>query len=145
MKLKIRNMEVETDKLPKIIFSIYLIFQLSLVKKKRINYFNGLDDEDGNLDPRIAAHVREAGVNVERVLFEEVYNESFSQDTRDSFQPVVTSRPFFDSSVEHSSRPSIVDTSTTGYDGSRGEGPMMVVILEIMVGILQIHNKVNIH
>ena len=24
-------------------------------------------------------------------------------------------------------------------------GPMMVVILEIMVGILQIHNKVNIH
>ena len=24
-------------------------------------------------------------------------------------------------------------------------GPMMVVILELMVGILQIHNKVNIH
>ena len=24
-------------------------------------------------------------------------------------------------------------------------GPMMVVILEIMAGILQIHNKVNIH
>ena len=24
-------------------------------------------------------------------------------------------------------------------------GPMMVVILEMMVGILQIHNKVNIH
>ena len=25
------------------------------------------------------------------------------------------------------------------------KGPMMVVILEMMVGILQIHNKVNIH
>ena len=24
-------------------------------------------------------------------------------------------------------------------------GPMIVVILEMMVGILQIHNKVNIH
>ena len=34
----------------------------------------------------------------------------------------MTSRPFFDSSVEHSSRLSIVGTSTTSYDGSRGEG-----------------------
>ena len=41
---------------------------------------------------------------------------------RDSFQPVVTSRPSFNSSVEHSSRQSIVGTSTTGYDESRGEG-----------------------
>ena len=31
-----------------------------------------LDDEDGNHNPRIAAHVREAGINVELVLFEEV-------------------------------------------------------------------------
>ena len=45
-----------------------------------------------------------------------------SQDTRDSFQPVVISRPSFDSSVEHSSRPSFTGTSTTCYDGSRGEG-----------------------
>ena len=82
-----------------------------------------LDDENGNPDPRIVAHVREAGVDVERVLYEEVHGESLSQDTRDSFQPVVTSRPSFDSSVEHSSsRPSFAGTSTTGYDGSRGEG-----------------------
>ena len=39
-----------------------------------------------------------------------------------SSQPAVTSRPSFDSSVEHSSRPSFAGTSTTGYDGSRGEG-----------------------
>ena len=57
-----------------------------------------------------------------QVLFEEVHSESFSQDTRDSYQPTVTSQPSFDSSVEHSSRPSIVGTSTTGYDGLRGEG-----------------------
>ena len=81
-----------------------------------------MDDEDENPDPRIAAHVREAGVDVDRVLSEAVHSESFSQDTRDSFQPAVTSRPSFDSSAEHGSRPSFVGTSTTGYDGSRGEG-----------------------
>ena len=81
-----------------------------------------LDDENGNPDPRIVVHVREAGVDVEQVLYEEVHSESFSKETRDSLQPVVTSRPSFDSSVEHSSRPSFVGTSTTGYDGSRGEG-----------------------
>ena len=40
---------------------------------------------------------------------------------RDSFQPAVTFRPSFDSSVEHSSIPSFAGTSTTGYDGSRCE------------------------
>ena len=80
-----------------------------------------LDDENGNPDPRIAVHVQEAGVDVEQVLSEEVHSESFSKETRDSLQPVVTSRPSFDSSVEHSSRPSFAGTSTTGYDGSRGE------------------------
>ena len=77
---------------------------------------------NGNPDPRIAAHVREAGVDVDPVLSEEVHSESFSQETRDSFQHVVTSRPSFDSNVEHSSRPSFTGTSTTGYDGSRVEG-----------------------
>ena len=81
-----------------------------------------MDDKDGNPDPRIAAHVQEAGVDVDRVLSEEVHSESFSYYTRDSFKPVVTSRPSFDSSAEHSSRPSFFGTSTTGYDGSREEG-----------------------
>ena len=81
-----------------------------------------MDDEDGNPDPRIAAHVQEEGVDVDRVLSEEVHSESFSQDARDSFKPVVTSRPSFDSSSEHSSRPSFFGTSTTIYDGSREEG-----------------------
>ena len=44
-----------------------------------------LDDEVGNPDPRIAAHAREFGVDVERVLSEEVQSESFSKDTKDSF------------------------------------------------------------
>ncbi|RVW92711.1 hypothetical protein CK203_041643 [Vitis vinifera] len=45
-----------------------------------------LDDEVENPDPRIAAHAREFGVNVERVLSEEVHSESFSKDTDDSHQ-----------------------------------------------------------
>ena len=64
---------------------------------------------------------QEAGVDVELVL-SEVHSESFSQDIRDSFQPVVTFRPSFDSSAEHSCRPDFVGTSTTGYDGLRREG-----------------------
>ena len=78
-----------------------------------------MDDEDGNPDPRIAAHVRKAGVDVDRVLSEEVHSESFSKDTRNSFQPAVTSHPSFVLSDEHSSIPSFASTSTTGYDGSR--------------------------
>ena len=43
MKLKIPDMEVETDKVAENHFLDFLKFQLSLVKKMRINYFNGLD------------------------------------------------------------------------------------------------------
>ena len=44
-----------------------------------------LDDEDGNPNPWIIAHVREVVVDVERVLFEKVHTDSFNQDMRDSF------------------------------------------------------------
>ena len=67
------------------------------MKKRIINFSSGLDlyldYEDENLDPRIVAHVREASVDVERALFEEVHSESFSQDMRDSLQLVVTVTP----------------------------------------------------
>ena len=43
MKLKIRDMEAETEKLLKRITLIYLTFQSSLVKKRIINYSNWLD------------------------------------------------------------------------------------------------------
>ena len=119
-------MEAETDKVSEYNFLDLLEISAKFGEEDVNQLFQWvrplhLDDEDGNPDPRIAAHVREASINVERVLSEEVHGESFSQDTRDLFQPVVTSRPSFDSSVEHSSRPSFAGTSTTGYDGSRGE------------------------
>ena len=127
MKLKIRDMQAETDKVAEKNYRDLLDISAEFGEEKENQLLQWvrplhLDVEDGNLDPRIAAHVREAGVDVDSVLSEEVHSESFSQDTRDSFQPAVTSRPSFDSSVEHSSIPSFAGTSTTGYDGSRGEG-----------------------
>ena len=127
MKLKIRDMQAETDKVAEKNFLDLLDISVEFGEEEDNQLFQWviplhLNNEDGNPDPQIATHVREAGVDVDRVLFEEVHSESFSQDTRDSFQPAVTSRPSFDSSAEHSSRPSIDGTSTTGYDGSRGEG-----------------------
>ncbi|RVW41808.1 hypothetical protein CK203_116928 [Vitis vinifera] len=133
MKLKIRDMEAEQDKVAEKDYLDLLDIATEVGEEEDNQLFQWvrplhLDDEDGNPDPRIAAHVREAGVDVDRVLSEEVHTDSFSQDTRDSFQqgisqPAVTSQPSFDStSVEHSSRPSATGTSASGYDGSRGEG-----------------------
>ena len=80
-----------------------------------------LDDEVGNPDPRIAAHAREFGVDVERVLSEEVHSESFSKDTEDSFQGALNSHQEVDStSVDHNSIPSVVGTFAFSYDGSKG-------------------------
>ena len=102
----------------KIIFSIYLI-SAEFGEDEENKLFQWvrplhLVDEDGNPDPQIVAHVREACVNVEWVLSKKVHSESFSRDTRDLFKSVVTSQPSFDSSVEHSSTPSFAGISTTG-------------------------------
>ena len=80
-----------------------------------------MDDEVGKPDPRIAAHAREFGVNVERVLSEEVHSEIFNKDTDDSLHTALNTHQEIDStSAVHSSRPSVAGTSTSGYDGSRG-------------------------
>ena len=80
-----------------------------------------LDDEVGNLDPQIAAHGQEFGVNVERVLSDQVYSKIFSKDTDDSFQAALNSHQEVDStSASQSSRPSTTGTSAFGYDGLRG-------------------------
>ena len=127
MKLKICDMQAESDKVPENSYLDLLDISAEFGEEEDNQLFQWvrpfhLDDEDGNPDPRIAAHVREADVDVDRVLSEEVHSESFSQDTRDSFHPAVNSRLSFDSSAEHSSRPSFVGTSTISHDGSRGEG-----------------------
>ena len=83
MKLKIRDMEAKTDKVAKNDFLDLLEISAVFGEEEENQLFQWirpihLDDEDGNPDPRIDAHVREAGVNVERVLSKEVHSESFS-------------------------------------------------------------------
>ena len=124
MKLKIRDMQAETNKVVENNYLDLLDISAEFGEEKDNQLFKWvrslyLDNKDENPDPRIAAHVREVGVDVECVLSKEIHSESFNQDTRDSFQPIVTSRPSFGSSAKHSSRSSFVSTSTTGYDSSR--------------------------
>nr|CAN74296.1 hypothetical protein VITISV_025646 [Vitis vinifera] len=110
-ELKLCDMEVENDR---VVEKDYL--DLLDISVKPIH----LDDEVGNLDPRIAAHAREFGVNVERVL-SEVHSESFIKDTEDSFQGALDSHQEVDStSASQNSRPSAIGTFASSYDGSRG-------------------------
>ncbi|KAL6336428.1 hypothetical protein AAG906_014600 [Vitis piasezkii] len=99
--------------------------QIKLVEctcsEPRIVVYAMLDDEIKNPDPQIVAHAREFGVDVDRVLSEEVHSESFSKDTDNSFEAALNSHMLvYSTSVGQNSRPSAVGTSAFGYDGSRG-------------------------
>ena len=149
MKLKIRDMQAETDKVAEKDYLDVLDIS-SKFGEEEDNQFQWvrslhLDDENGNPDPRIVVHVQEVGVDVERVLFEEIHSESFSQETRDSFQPIVTSRSSFNSSVDIVVDLLLLVLLLQTMMAQEERGPMMVVILKMMVGIMQINNKVNIH
>ena len=94
-------MEIENDKVAEKDYPDLFDITTEASEEEDIQLFQWvrplhLDDEDGNPDPQIVVHVRETGIDVERVLFEEVHTDSFNQDTRDSFlqgtsQPTVTS------------------------------------------------------
>ncbi|KAL6335082.1 hypothetical protein AAG906_026462 [Vitis piasezkii] len=119
MRLKLRDMEAENDRVAEKDYLDLLDISAEVGEEEDNQLFQWvrpihLDDEVGNPDPRIAAHAREFGVNVERVLSEEVHSESFSKDTDDSHQEIDST------SAGHSSRPSAAGTSASGYDGSRG-------------------------
>ena len=104
-----------------------------------------LDDENGNLDPRIATHVQEAGVDVERVLSEEVHSESLSQETRDSLNLLSLLDPLLIQVLNIVVDLVLLILLLQVMMAQEERRPMMVVILEMMVGIMQIDNKVNIH
>ena len=83
MKLKIRDMQAESDKVAEKNYLDLLDISAEFGEEEDNQLFQWvrplhLDDEDENLDPRIAAHIREAGVDVDLVLSEEVHSESFS-------------------------------------------------------------------
>ena len=81
MKLKIRDMEADTDKVYEKNYLDLLDISAEFGEEEDNQLFQWvrplhLDDEDENYDPQIAVHVREAGVDVDRVLFEEVKFQS---------------------------------------------------------------------
>ncbi|KAL6332423.1 hypothetical protein AAG906_005001 [Vitis piasezkii] len=124
MKLKLRDMEAENDRVDEKYYLDLLDISAEISEENQLfQCFRPihLDDEVGNLDLQVATHAREFGVDVEHVLSEEVHSESFSKDVADSFQMALNSHQEVDStSIGQSSRPSAAGTSAFGYDGSRG-------------------------
>ena len=83
MKIKIRDIQAEIDKVVEKNYLELLDISVGFGEEEENQLFQWvrplhLDDEDGNPNPQISAHVREAGVDVDCVLFEEVHSESFS-------------------------------------------------------------------
>ncbi|KAK3225561.1 hypothetical protein Dsin_005423 [Dipteronia sinensis] len=77
MKLKLRDMAAEKDKVNETNF-IDLLQVPAEARDDNENFFFEwvrpayLDDDEGNLDPQIASHARDMGINVEQVIREEV-------------------------------------------------------------------------
>ena len=143
-------MEAETDKVAKNNFLDLLEISAEFGEEEENQLFQWvrplqLDYEDGNPDPRIAAHVRETSVNFERVLSEEVHSESFSQDTMTHFNPLLLLNPPLIQVLNIVADQVLLVLLLQVMMAQEERGLMMIVILEMMVGILQIHNKVNIH
>ena len=150
MKLKIRDMQAETDKVAEKDYLDLLDISAEFGEEEDNQLFQWvkplhLDDENGNPDPRIDAHVREASVDVERVLSEEVHSKVSVKRLETHYSLLSLLDPL------------LIQVSNIVVDlvllvlllqammAQEGRGPMMVVILKMMVGIMQIDNKVNIH
>ena len=98
MKLKLRDMAVENDRVAKKYYLDLLDILAEVGEEEDNQLFRWvrplhLDDEIRNPNPRIVAHAREFGVDVDRVMFEEVHSESFSKDIDDSFEVALNSHP----------------------------------------------------
>ena len=150
MKLKISDMQAKTDKVAEKYYLNLLDISIEFGEEEDNQLFQWvrplhLDDENGNLDLRIDAHVREAGVDVEQVLSEEVHSESFSQETRDSFSLLSLLDPLLIQVLNIVVDLVLLVLLLQAMMAQEERGPMMVVILEMMIGIMHIDNKVNIH
>ena len=126
MKLKLCDIEIENDGVAKKYYLDILDISAKMGEEKDNQLFQWvkplhLDDELRNPNPPIVTHACEFGVDVERVLFEELHSESFSKEIEDSFQVTLNSPQEVDfTSASQSSRPSVVGTYVSSYDGPRG-------------------------
>ena len=150
MKLNIRDMQVKIDKVAEKDYLDLLDISVEFGEEEDNQLFQWvrplhLDDENGNPDPQIVAHVREAGVDIERVLSEEVHSESFNQTLETHFSPLSLLGPILIQVLNIVVDLVLLVLLLQAMMAQEERGPMMVVILEMMVGIMQIDNKVNIH
>ena len=84
-----------------------------------------LDDNNKNPSSQIATHVHDLGVDVEKMLIEEVQSESFSTNTIDSFEQEMqqpTNPPHVSIDFMSVGQSSGVGASSSSYDGSRRAG-----------------------
>ena len=75
----LEQLEAETDKIAENYFFDLLEISIGFGEREKNQLFQWvrplhLDNEDGNPNPQIDARVQEAGVNVERVVSEEVHS-----------------------------------------------------------------------
>ncbi|KAK3231865.1 hypothetical protein Dsin_003746 [Dipteronia sinensis] len=77
MNLKLKDMAAEKDKVNEIDLTDLLQVAAEVGDDNENHVFDlvkpaSLDDDEGNLDPHIASHARDMGINVEQVIIEEV-------------------------------------------------------------------------
>ena len=91
-------MEAETDKVAENNFLDLLEISAEFGEEEENQLFQWvrplhLDDEDGNPDPRIAAHVREAGVNVEQIYLKKFIVKVLVKTRGTHFNPLLLLDP----------------------------------------------------
>ena len=143
MKLKIR------DYILKMITLIYSIFKPSLVKKRIINYSNGLDLSIYMMKIEILIHELLHMLEKQMLMLSAFYLKKFimkvSVKTLEThFSPLSLLDPLLIQVLNIVVDLVLLVLLLHAMMAQEERGPMMVVILEIMVGIMQIENKVNI-
>ena len=140
MKLKISDMEAETDKVAEKNYLDLLDISFEFGEEEENQLFQWvrplhLDDEDENPDPRIAAHVREVGVDVDLYLKKFIVKVSVkTQETH--FSPLLLLDPHLIQVLNIVVDLVLLVLQLQAMMAQDERGPMMVVILEMMVEIL---------
>ena len=104
-----------------------------------------LHDENGNPDTRIAAHVQEAGVDVEWFYLNKFIVKVSVKILETHFGPLSLLDPLLIQVLNIVVDLVLLVLLLQAMMGQEERGPIMVVILEMIVGIMQSDNKVNIH
>ena len=129
---------------------IYSTFQPSLVKKRIINYFNELDLSISMMKMEILIHELLHMFEKQVLILSGFYLKKFIVKVsvkilETHFSPLSLFDPLLIQVLNIVVDLVLLLLLLQAMMAQKERGPMMVVILEMMVGIMQISNKVNIH